>query len=125
MPFTVGIDLVCTEEVQEALRRHGDRYLRRVYTDEERAESGLDPLRLAARFAAKEATIKALRGGDEPLDWRAISVHEDEWGRASIRLTGAAHRLARRAHVKALRVSLTHRRRLAGAVVLAEMGTEP
>jgi holo-[acyl-carrier protein] synthase len=123
MPFHVGIDLVCRDDVQEAVRRHGDRYLDRVYTEQERRDAGTDPLRLAARFAAKEATMKALRRADEPLPWRDIAVHRDADGRPTLRLTGAADALARRSGVRSVSVSLTHERDLAAAVVVAEWGT--
>src|SRR5438105_14428575 len=125
MPFAVGIDLVSREQVQDAVRLHGDRYLERVYTDQERACAGTDPLRLAARFAAKEATIKALRRGDEPLPWRDIAVHTDPAGRPSLRLTGAAARVARAAGVKGLSVSLSHEGDLAAAIVVAELAGAP
>jgi holo-[acyl-carrier protein] synthase len=123
MPFHVGIDLVCRDDVQEAVRRHGDRYLDRIYTEPQRLDAGADPLRLAARFAAKEATMKALRGADEPLPWRDIAVHSDADSRPTLHLTGAADDLARRSGVQSLSVSLTHERDLAAAVVVAEWGT--
>lgn len=120
MPVSVGIDLVRADDVQDALRHHGDRYLDRVYTERERREAGADPLRLAARFAAKEATIKALRSDGEPLPWRDIAVHRDAAGRPGLHLTGAAQRLAARDGVQSLSVSLTHEHDLAAAVVVAE-----
>ena len=58
MPIAVGIDLVGYEEIAETLRR-GDRYLRRIYTDEELDSCGASPRLLAACFAAKEATMTA------------------------------------------------------------------
>ena len=120
MPVHVGIDLVYADDVQEALARHGDRYLDRVYTERERREAGADPLRLAARFAAKEAAIKALRSDDVPLAWRDIAVHRDAAGRPTLHLTGAAQRLADQDGVHSLSVSITHEHDLAAAVVVAE-----
>ena len=116
----VGIDLVYADDVHEALARHGERYLDRVFTERERREAGADPLRLAARFAAKEAAIKALRSDDVPLPWRDIAVHHDAAGRPSLHLTGAAQRLADQDGVHSLSVSITHERDLAAAVVVAE-----
>jgi holo-[acyl-carrier protein] synthase len=124
MPLEVGIDFVSREEVEEAIRRHGRRYLERVYTPRERADSESNPLRLAARFAAKEATMKALGRGDGPLDWRTIELRQDADGRPTLHLTGAAGELARRAGVEGLSVSLSHRRQLAAAVVLAKVGAQ-
>src|SRR5947209_6848049 len=121
MPFHVGIDLVAREEVEAAVRAHGERYLQRVYTEAERQDAGDDALRLAARFAAKEATMKALAPEDEPLPWQDIAVWRDPHGRPHIHLTGAADRLARERNVNDLAVSLSHEGDLAVAVVLAQL----
>ena len=70
----VGIDLVMVSRISESLERFGDRFLRRVFTDCEIAYAAAAPAhtaqRLAARFAAKEATIKALRVRDHGINWR-------------------------------------------------------
>ncbi len=120
MSITVGIDLVSTDEVGDSLRMHGDRYLQRVYTQGELRDCGSDVQRLAARFAAKEATMKALGRTGEPLPWRSIAVRRDASGRPSLELSDAAASLAERRGVVELAVSLTHERGLAGAVVLAK-----
>jgi len=122
MSIKVGIDLVSPDEVRESVRIHGDRYLQRVYTDEELRDCGGRPNRLAARFAAKEAAMKALGGSDSQLPWRSIGVSVDAAGSPSIELTGSAATLARERGVSALSVSLTHERDLAVAVVIAEAG---
>jgi holo-[acyl-carrier protein] synthase len=68
MPLRVGIDLVQIEDIRESIAAYGERYLERTYTDEERRDCGGDPSHLAARFAAKEAALKALGGdGGGPL----------------------------------------------------------
>ncbi|MFZ1997725.1 MAG: holo-ACP synthase [Solirubrobacteraceae bacterium] len=120
MPIAVGIDLVEVEEVEEALRRHGERYLRRIYTDHEQRDCEGDPRRLAARFAAKEATMKALRRSGEPLPWRAIGVRMGPAGQPELELTGAAAQLADDRGVNGLSVSLNRGRGDAAALVLAE-----
>jgi holo-[acyl-carrier protein] synthase len=121
MPVQIGIDLVRTEDVRRSMSAHGERYLQRIYTDGERHDCRSDPARLAARFAAKEATMKALRRRDEPLPWRSIGVVRDATGRPRLELSGAAAALAGRRHVRRLDLSLTHNRSLATAVVLAEL----
>ncbi len=121
MRYSVGIDLVDVEQVTDAVACHGQRYLDRIYTPCELSESRQQPERLAARFAAKEAAMKALRRGpDEPLPWREISVVHDDAGRPALQLTGAAARLATRTGVRNLDVSLTHESGRALAIVLAE-----
>jgi holo-[acyl-carrier protein] synthase len=121
MSLGVGIDLVRTDEILASLARDGERYVQRVYTAAEQRECGSDPRRLAARFAAKEATLKALRWGDEALSWRSIGVARDENGRHCIRLSGPAAAFAERRGVRRLDVSLSHGRAMAGAVVVAEL----
>jgi holo-[acyl-carrier protein] synthase len=121
MAISVGIDLVEIDEVLESLRLHGERYLNRVYTEAEQRDCGRDPRRLAARFAAKEATMKALGIADDAVSWRSIEVTHTENGRPSIRLTGAAAVIGQKRGTLTLDLSLTHQRSSAMAVVLAEL----
>jgi holo-[acyl-carrier protein] synthase len=116
----VGIDLVLAEEVRESLQIYGESYVRRVYTDTEQEECGRDPRLLASCFAAKEATMKALGRGDEPLSWRSIGVIRDAGGRPAVELTGEAAALACRRGVETLHLSTTFHRSAAVAIVLAE-----
>src|SRR5689334_22917060 len=89
-----GIDLVDVREVDASVARFGDRYLRRIYTEQEIATCGRgDPRfasRLAARFAAKEAVLKVLRAAEVGLDWRSIEVVRQDDGAPTLRLTGPA-----------------------------------
>jgi holo-[acyl-carrier protein] synthase len=122
----VGIDLVAAEEVRETLRTaHGERYLERVYTDREledcRTSTGIDPERLAARFAAKEATLKVLPLGDEGVALNAIEVRREPSGRVHLELSGRAADLATEAGIAELSMSLTHQGGFAAAVVVAEL----
>jgi holo-[acyl-carrier protein] synthase len=117
MSISLGIDLVCADEVQESMRVLGDRYLKRIWTEEELRDCQHDASRLAATFAAKEATMKALRTEDEAVAWRSISVSDRN---ASIALSGTAAELAARRGIDELSVSTARRGRLAAAVVLAE-----
>jgi holo-[acyl-carrier protein] synthase len=69
MAVFVGSDLADVESVDASIDAHGDRYLSRIYTEEERDEYRMDTRKLTTRFAAKEATMNALGGFDEPLPW--------------------------------------------------------
>ena len=120
MSLRVGIDTVEVAAVEAALRAHGDRYLQRVYTAREVADCGGDPERLAARFAAKEATLKALRAGAGGVPWAAVEVRRDPAGHTDLALSGAAAQLAAEAGIDELAVSLTHEAGLASAVVVAQ-----
>jgi len=119
----VGADLVRVHDVAESLARFGDRYLRRVFTDHEvaccRGEPSVAAAGLAARFAAKEATIKVLRPAGPRPDWRSIEVRRDPEGWCDMRLTGEAARLADTAGMGSVAVSLSHEAGMAAAVVVA------
>jgi holo-[acyl-carrier protein] synthase len=119
----VGADVVAVHEVAASVENLGARYLERIYTEHERSCCAGSPLvqaaGLAARFAAKEATIKVLRPAGHQPDWRSMEVrrHSDGW--CSIALTGHAAALADQAGIGELAVSLTHEGDVAAAVVVA------
>ena len=106
----VGTDLCSVQDVADSVERYGDRYLRRVYTDHELEYCSSDPARsaerLAARFAAKEATVKVLRPNDARPDWRTIEVRRDPSGWCELSLTGSAAR--RRARGEDRRAGVEH-----------------
>jgi holo-[acyl-carrier protein] synthase len=118
----VGIDLTNVAEVREAIRDFGQRFLNRIFTAHELAYCGrsLDPLpHLAARFAAKEATIKALRVDDWQPPWTSMEVRRHSSGWCQMCLSGSATELARQRQVRRLAVSLSHEGDIAAAIVIA------
>ncbi|MCW3039342.1 MAG: acpS [Solirubrobacterales bacterium] len=120
----LGFDLVSVDEVRAALAAHGDRYVSRIYSARERMQCMVDgrlsAQRLAARFAAKEATAKALgRGDEDALAWKTIEVLLTSAGSPSLHLEGLASRLHRRAGSPDLAVSLSEGSLTAAAVVVA------
>jgi holo-[acyl-carrier protein] synthase len=129
VPLRVGIDLVRVSTVRDAIAAHGDHYLERVYTAREledcRTAGVLDPLRLAARFAAKEAAMKALRVADEAVPWPTIEVVRGQTGYAELELHGPAGELAAAQGIASWAVSLTHEEEYASAVVAAELAHAP
>jgi holo-[acyl-carrier protein] synthase len=118
MPLRVGIDLVRVSTIEEALAEHGERYLQRVYTAGEREYCAGNPLRLAARFAAKEAALKVLAPDrDTAVPWPEIEVVRT--GAAPLlRLHGRAADLARDAGLAHFALSFTHEAEYAAAVVV-------
>ena len=125
MPIRVGFDLVSVAVVEDELGAPTrDRYLARIYTEQEVADStsdgGVRAERLAARFAAKEATIKVLPPSEAGFSLRDIEVRRAPSGKVEIALSGAAAELASGSGVIGLSVSLTHEAGVAGAVVVAE-----
>jgi holo-[acyl-carrier protein] synthase len=124
--FRVGIDLVQVSRIADSLDRFGDRFLHRVFTKAEieyaRAAPAQTAERLAARFAAKEATVKALRLGDQPVSWREIEVCRTRSGACEMTLHGSFGRLAVARGAGTLAVSLSHEGDYATAVVVAVGG---
>jgi len=106
------------------MRDHGERYLSRVYSPDEVADAGPadhpDASRLAARFAAKEATLKVLRAHELAIPLSTIEVVRTAWGGVEIQLTGAAADRAAEERLTSFAVSITHEEGFAAAVVLAE-----
>jgi holo-[acyl-carrier protein] synthase len=123
MTVRVGVDLIEVRQVADSIDRFGDRYLRRIYTEQEIESCGgprsVAAARLAARFAAKEATIKVLRSMDHQPDWRSMEVRRHPEGWCSITLSGYAATLAAQVGIDEFAVSLTHEEGVAGAVVIA------
>ena len=124
LSLQVGVDVVSVAEVAAALDRFGDAYVRRTYTAHEAAycRAGSPRVaaeRFAARFAAKEATIKALRPLDVWTDYRAVEVRRDRSGRCNLRLHRDVAALAAQRGVGHLALSLSHDGSLAAAVVVA------
>lgn len=121
--LAVGVDLVDIAEVARSVKHFGDRYLRRVFTEHEIAccqgPADVAAASLAARFAAKEATMKVLAPEDARPDWRSIEVVRLPSGACKLRLRGAAARLAIERGLGPFALSMTHEAGLAAAVVVS------
>lgn len=116
---TVGVDIIEIARIERTLRDFGDRFLHRVYTESERTRYGAYPPELAARFAAKEATSKALGTGIRGIRWREMEVLSNPRGKPVLRLHGGAAQRATQLGLVAFDVSLTHSRTEAMAFVVA------
>jgi holo-[acyl-carrier protein] synthase len=121
--ISTGVDIIEIHRVAELLTRHGERFRQRVFTDREWSDSGGRVESLAARFAAKEALIKAL-GSREPA-LREIEVVRPEFSQPSLRLWGRAAEVARELSVTQLSLSLSHGKEHAVAVVVLVRDGEP
>jgi holo-[acyl-carrier protein] synthase len=122
---TTGIDIVELDRVARVLGRHPERFLARVYTPAEVAHCRGRVPELAVRFAAKEATMKALGTGIRGVAWRDIEVLPNRRGKPLLRLHGtAAARAAAIGFVEA-DITLTHAREYAAAVVVAHVTSWP
>lgn len=118
----VGLDLLPIDRMAASLARHGARFEERVFTHGERAYCsgrGSPAQHFAARFAAKEAFLKAL-GAPPGLRWREMEIVAGAGGAPVLRLDGAAARAAAARGVATMHLSLTHAGGVAAAVVVLE-----
>ena len=131
MIIGLGVDLAEIELWAQALAHPSAAALAGTFTALEREQAAGGPVdqaqRLAARFAAKEAFVKALDGagwGAPPLrarlDLREVEVRLDPWGRPRLCLHGEARAAAEQAGVRVAHLSLSHERGMALATVILE-----
>lgn len=118
----LGVDAVDITRFAKALGRT-PRLAERVFTDDERrlaSRRADSSATLAARFAVREATMKALGVGLGAFDWKDVSIDSATDGRPTLRVDGRAAALAERRGVKHWHVSISHTDHLAVAVVAAD-----
>ena len=119
-----GIDIAEVPRIAEAIARFGERFLQRVFTEDERryCDSKANRMeRYAARFAAKEASMKALgTGWNYGVRWRDIEVHRQPGRRPTIRFHGKAAEFAARLRATNVALSISHTPEQAIASVILE-----
>jgi holo-[acyl-carrier protein] synthase len=112
MILGTGIDLAEVPRIRQSIERYGDRFLERIYTEGERAyvaRKANKYERYAARFAAKEAGMKALgTGWRRGVRWQDFEVANLPSGRPTLKLHGVAKEYAEKLGVKNISLSLTH-----------------
>jgi len=120
----LGLDLVEVDRIRSVHQRHPERFVQRILTDAERAYvlRHRDPAeRLAGRWAAKEAALKALGTGlAAGIRWRDVEILPDELGRPTLSFHARALERARQLKANAYHVTITHGNGLAMAQVLLE-----
>ncbi len=119
----LGTDLAEVPRIRAAIDRFGDRFIHRIYTSGEIAyvqrKANRDQ-RYAARFAAKEAGMKAIGTGAVGVRWQDFEVANLRSGKPTLRLHGRAAEVAAQLGVKTVTLSLTHTKEMAMAVVILE-----
>jgi len=119
-----GIDIAEVERIARSITRFGDRFLRRIFTEGEirYCDSKANRVeRYAARFAAKEAAMKALgTGWNYGVAWRDIEVCRMPGGRPTITFHGKAAEFASKLATKHIALSISHTEQLAIAQVILE-----
>jgi holo-[acyl-carrier protein] synthase len=122
----IGTDLAEVARIRQSVADYGDRFLNRVFTEIERQYAMRRKNfaeRLAARFAAKEAGMKAIgTGWRMGVTWQDFEVVNEPSGRPTLRLSGAAAERAARLGARRISLSLTHTAATAFAVVILEDG---
>lgn len=124
MILGTGVDICEVARIGASLARFGDRFVERVFTREEirycRSKKN-SVERFAARFAAKEAAMKALgTGASRGVTWTSIEVGHAPGGRPVLRLHGAAAEIAEQTGVRRMFLSVTHTESQAMAMVIFE-----
>jgi len=116
--LTVGVDIVELWRIKGILDRWGQRFLDRIYTTEEQAYCRGRIPQLAARFAAKEAVMKALGTGIRGVGWRDIEVTRKRGRPPQIALHSRGSARATRMGMTQVAISITHSREYAVASVV-------
>jgi holo-[acyl-carrier protein] synthase len=117
--LVTGVDIIEISRIAGAAERHGDRFLRRIYTRKELSLFGGNLPSLAARFAAKEAVAKALGCGIGDVFWVDIEVLRGPNGQPVLHLHGNAKQMAEEKNLTRWSVSLSHSMDMAIAMVTA------
>ena len=116
----VGVDIIEIPRVERVYARYGERFLRRIYTEREAAYCRGRAPQLASRFAAKEATMKALGTGVRGIRWRDVEVVRGRGQAPRIELHGTARARADRLGMSDIALSLSHSKEFAVASVVGE-----
>ncbi len=126
MILGIGTDLAEVPRIKRSIDQYGDRFLNRIYTQAERAYASHKANaaeRFAARFAAKEAGMKAIgTGWSRGVTWKDFEVVNEPSGRPTLLLSGVALRIATQMGMRRISISLTHTSEMAFAVVVLEDG---
>jgi holo-[acyl-carrier protein] synthase len=118
MIIRTGIDLIEIARIEEVIKRHGTRYLERIYTATEIEQSGNKTESLAGRFAAKEACAKAIGTGIGIIGWKDVEIMVDEQNAPTLKLYGEAAKKAKELGLKTWSVSISHNLSNAVAIVV-------
>ena len=121
--FGIGIDITEIDRIEDTIERLGERFLKRVFTEQERAycdRQAKPAVNYAARFAVKEAVAKAFGTGiGKDLALQDINIVRAESGAPSVEISGDGKAFMQRHHIVEVKVSLSHAERYAAANAIA------
>ena len=116
----IGIDIIEIARIEKAIARWREGFLYRIYTEPELKLCQKKPSSLAARFAGKEAVIKAIGTQTKGIGWREIEILADPSGKPLVHLYGKAQNQADSLGLGKLAISLSHSKEYAVAFVVGE-----
>ena len=116
----IGVDIIEIARIEKAVACWGERFLHRIYTDSELELSLSESSFLAARFAGKEAVIKALGGRSKGFSWKDIEILSDPRGKPLVRLYGSTQNQADDLGLNNFAISLSDCEEYAVAFVVGE-----
>lgn len=121
MGISCGTDIIETKRVKDAIKKWGKAFLKRVFTQKEIEYSMKRRFyfeHLAARFAAKEAVLKAFGEGISGANLKDVEIINDPSGRPLVTLKGSMEKLRKCRHVGTITVSMSHTRDYAQAMAI-------
>jgi len=113
-----GIDIIEIDRIQYVLKKHPVRFEKKVFTEYERNYCRGRATQLAARFASKEAAMKALGTGTRGVGWKEVEVQRLKSGKPFIVLHGRAKKRADLMGITKIELSISHSKNLATAMVI-------
>ena len=114
----IGIDAIEIDRIKKVYQKFGDKFLARVYTQKEIAFCRGRILELSARFAGKEAAMKALGTGIIGISWKEIEILSNRRGKPVIYFHGKAKKRAIDMKLRATDISITHLNSIAIVIVV-------
>jgi holo-[acyl-carrier protein] synthase len=122
MIIGTGVDIVEISRIKNAAKKWKKSFLEKIFTEKELEysnEKTSSYQHLAARFAAKEAVVKALGSGlTSRMEWKDIEVWNEQSGKPNVRLSGEVKRISKDMGVKDIIISMSHTRTYAIANVI-------
>lgn len=123
MIIGTGIDIVQNNRIEELINKYGDRFLKKIYTAKEieycQSKNNF-VASFAARFAAKEAVLKALGTGMRNNSWHEIEILNDELGKPEVLLNNKTARRAEKIKVRSIFISISHEKKYSIAQIIME-----
>lgn len=114
-----GVDIIEVSRIKQAAKKWSNKFLKRIFTDDEldyASGKSIPYQHLAARFAAKEAVLKAI--GDSTIhriEWKNVEILNDEHGRPLVNLSGQAKKIKQQKNISDIIISMSHTRTYAVA----------